>query len=123
MGGLNFNHFKLEANFCDGIDKVCKQCKNLQSQCICNIPLEVKNRDSYTLWINSQKRKGKDITLCGIFYEEKSTMQKILKKIKKTLACGGSLKVDKKGYLLEFQGKHLEILKKLLKKESFYFNK
>ena len=50
-------------------------------------------------------------------------MQKVLKKIKKTLACGGSLKVYKKGYLLEFQGEHLEILKKLLKKEFFCFNK
>ncbi|MDE5603581.1 MAG: translation initiation factor [Helicobacter sp.] len=123
MGGLDLSHFKLETNFEDGIDTICKQCENLQSQCICNASLEVKSRDSYVLSINSQKRKGKDITLCGIFYEEKSTMQKIFKKIKKTLACGGSLKIEENGYLLEFQGKHLEILKKLLKQESFCFKK
>lgn len=123
MGGLDLRNLNLEANFYDDIDTICKQCEHLQSQCICNPPLIYKSRNSYTLWINSQKRKGKDITLCGVFYEEKSTMQKIFKKIKKTLACGGSLKVDEKGYLLEFQGEHSEILKKLLKKESFCFNK
>ncbi|WP_104721949.1 SUI1 family translation initiation factor [Helicobacter mesocricetorum] len=123
MGGLNLTSLKLEANFCDEIDTICKRCKKLQSHCVCNPPLTIKSRDSYTLWINTQKCKGKDITLCGVFYEEKSTLQEILKKIKKILACGGSLKVDEKGYLLEFQGEHLEILKKLLKKESFCFKK
>ena len=123
MDRLDLSHLSIGANFEDAIDVLCKKCENLQSQCVCKKKEEIRERDSYFLWIKEEKCKGKDITLCGVVYERNETIVKMLKKKKKTLACGGSFKEDLGGYILEFQGKHLEKLKAFLKKEKFKFKK
>lgn len=123
MDRLDLSHFSIGANFEDTIDVLCKKCGNLQSQCVCKKKAEIKDRDSYFLWVKEQKCKSKDITLCGVIYESSENIIKMLKEIKKALACGGSFKEDLGGYVLEFQGKHLEKLKAFLKKEKFKFKK
>ena len=123
MDRLDLSHLSIGANFEDAIDVLCKKCENLQSQCVCKKKEEIRERDSYFLWIKEEKCKGKDITLCGVVYERNEIIVKMLKAIKKTLACGGSFKEDLGGYILEFQGKHLEKLKAFLKKEKFKFKK
>ncbi|MBX7489883.1 translation initiation factor [Helicobacter turcicus] len=111
------------AKFSDRIDCVCKKCGELESACICGKGGESKMRDSYFLGINEEKAKGKDITRCGIFFEEKQAMQEILKEAKKKFSCGGSLDQDSKGFWLILQGRHKDALKALLKAQKFQFKK
>lgn len=121
MARLDF--FDMGAKFSDHFDCVCKKCGELESVCVCGKTQELKARESYFLALNEEKVKGKDITRCGIFFEEKQTMQGILKETKKKLSCGGSLEQDSKGFWLILQGKHKETLKNFLKAQKFKFKK
>ena len=92
MDRLDLSNLKIGANFRDEIDTLCKKCGNLKSQCQCQKIVELKSRDSYFLWINKQKKSGKEVTLCGIFFENKEVLENLLKIIKKKMACGGVCK-------------------------------
>ena len=120
---VRIGELTLGAKFSDSIDCVCKNCGELQSACVCKKEGEIKPRDSYFLGINEEKTKGKDITKCGIFFEDKETMQGILKRAKKQLAAGGSLEQENQGFWLILQGKHKESLKALLKAQKLKFKK
>ena len=113
----------MEAKFTDNVDTICKKCGELQSACVCATLHSTKERDSYFLGINEEKASGKDITKCGIFFEDKETMQGILKRAKKQLAAGGSLEQENQGFWLILQGKHKESLKAFLKAQKFKFKK
>ncbi|TLD85100.1 translation initiation factor [Helicobacter sp. MIT 11-5569] len=115
--------FDIGAKFADGIDSLCKKCGELKSVCVCSKVGEVKERNSYFLGINEEKAKGKDITRCGIFFEEKEAMQEILKTAKKKFSCGGSLEQENNGFWLILQGRHKEVLKMFLKTQKFQFKK
>ncbi len=78
---------------------------------------EVKTPNEHTLVLQKQKRRGKTVTLAGEFFIEKKEAQKLLKKLKASLACGGSYK---DGWI-ELQGEVADRLKKLLKKEGYCF--
>lgn len=123
MDRLDLSNLKIGANFRDEIDTLCKKCGNLKSQCQCQRVVELKSRDSYFLWINKQKKSGKEVTLCGIFFENKEVLENLLKSIKKKMACGGVLRQEEGGYVMEFQGEHLQSLREMLKKEKFKFKK
>lgn len=120
MAKLNFT---LEAKFQDTLDTLCKKCGELKSACVCKSNLTLKEKDSYLLGINEEKASGKDITRCGIFYESKEEMQKILKEVKKHFAGGGKLEEKESGISLILQGKHKENLKSFLKEKNFKFKK
>ena len=64
-----------------------------------------------------EKRRGKTITLVGEFFLDKKEAQKLLKKLKASLACGGSFKDG----FMEFQGEVKDKLKELFLKEDFRF--
>ncbi len=75
--------------------------------------------NKHKLVFQKEKRKGKTVTLVGEFFIEKKEAQTLLKKLKSTLACGGSFK---EGWM-EFQGEVRDRLKKALQKEGFSFKK
>jgi translation initiation factor 1 len=77
----------------------------------------IKPPKQHTLVFKKEKRRGKTITLVGEFFLEKKEAQKLLKKLKSSLACGGSFK---EGFM-EFQGELQEKLKPLLLQEDFRF--
>jgi len=81
--------------------------------------LHVKTPKQHTLVFKREKRRGKVVTLVGEFFLEKKEAQKLLKKIKSTLACGGSFK---EGWM-EFQGEVQEKLRATLEKEDFRFKR
>lgn len=120
MDGLNF---QIGAKFSDNIDVVCKKCKELQSKCKCDKKALIKEKSEYFLWINEEKRSGKDLTICGIFYMEKKELEDLFKKCKTILASGGKIREEKEGFLLEIQGKHKDKLKEILKAQKFIFKK
>jgi translation initiation factor 1 len=78
---------------------------------------KMKPPKQHTLVFKKEKRRGKTVTLVGEFFLEKKEAQKLLKKLKASLACGGSFK---EGFM-EFQGEVQEKLKPLLLKEEFRF--
>ena len=75
----------------------------------------LKQPKQHTLVFKKEKRRGKTVTLVGEFFLEKKEAQNLLKKLKSTLACGGSFK---EGWM-EFQGDIKEKLKNVLLKEGF----
>ena len=85
----------------------------------CQKIVSIKSRDSYFLWINKQKKSGKEVTLCGIFFENKEVLEKLLKNINKENGLWWSFETRRGGYVMEFQGEHLQSLKEMLKKEKF----
>ena len=77
----------------------------------------IKKPNEHTLVFQKQKRRGKTVTLVGEFFIEKKEAQSLLKKLKASLACGGSYK---DGWM-ELQGEVSQPLKELLKKEGYRF--
>jgi len=69
------------------------------------------------LFFKKEKRRGKTVTLVGPFGLEKKQADALLKKLKKKLGCGGSLKEE----FMEFQGELQPKLRELLEAESFRF--
>ena len=73
----------------------------------------------HALVFKREKRRGKVVTLVGEFFLEKKEAQKLLKKLKTSLACGGSFK---DGWM-EFQGEVQEKLKPLLTDIGYRFKR
>jgi len=66
-----------------------------------------------------EKRRGKVVTLVGEFQLSKEDANSLLKRLKKSMGCGGSYKE----HWMEFQGEMQEKLRELLTKEGFRFKK
>ncbi len=75
--------------------------------------------NKHHLYFAKEKRRGKVVTLVGEFMLEKQDATTLLKKLKKTLGCGGSFKNN----MMEFQGDLQQKLRTLLEKEGFRFRK
>ena len=73
--------------------------------------------NKHQLYLKKEKRRGKVVTLVGEFFLSKDDANKLLKKVKKQLGCGGSFKNS----FMEFQGELSKQVKELLQKESFRF--
>jgi translation initiation factor 1 len=73
--------------------------------------------DKHELYFRREKRKGKVITLVGEFCMNEKNAKELLKRLKKKLSVGGSIK---EGWM-EFQGEHEEKLRILLTQESYRF--
>jgi len=73
----------------------------------------------HNLYFAKEKRRGKTVTLVGEFSLERKEANELVKKLKKSLGCGGSFKNN----MMEFQGELKEKLRSLLEKEGFRFRK
>jgi translation initiation factor 1 len=71
---------------------------------------EIKPPQKHSLHFAKEKRRGKVVTIVKPFYLEKDQMKETLKKLKKVLGCGGTLKDNS----LEFQGEIQDKLKSKL---------
>lgn len=81
------------------------------------IASEDKEPSKHQLFFSKEKRRGKVVTLVGEFYMPKSDANDALKKIKKSLGCGGSYKDG----FMEFQGDIKEKIRPLLVDAGFNF--
>ena len=75
--------------------------------------------NQHTLVFQSQKRRGKVVTLVGEFYLSKDDATALLKRIKKRLGSGGTMK---EGWM-ELQGEQQTALKEVLETEGFRFKR
>ena len=86
---------------------------------------KIQAQNQHQLHIRFEKRKGKPTTLVGLFFYGQPALKELHKKIKKKLACGGSIERDESfgGDYLLFQGDHRETIKPLFEKELWKFKK
>lgn len=85
--------------------------------------LIIKAQNEHQLHLRFEKRKGKPVTMVGLFFYGEKDLKTLLKKIKQSLACGGSMERDseKHGDYLLFQGDHRKKIKALFEKLSWRF--
>ena len=112
------NLFEMGSSFNDSWNSDNQKSKPKVSQ-------TVKPQNQHQLHIKFEKRKGKPTTLVGLFCYGEPSLKELHKKIKKSLACGGSLEKDETlgGYYLLFQGDHREKIKPFFEKLDWRFKK
>lgn len=93
------------------MDEICPKCGLLKEFCTCETL--AKEREVITI-SHTKKRYGKDITIITGMAKDVDK-KRILKDLKRKLACGGTLKDD----AIELQGNHMERVKQLLIKMGF----
>lgn len=110
------NLFEMGSSFSNTWDSDNKSSKKSPS-------LIIKVQADHQLHIRFEKRKGKPQTMVGLFYYAEKNLKDLHKKIKKSLACGGSIEKDEKesGFYLLFQGDHRDKIKALFEKQSWKF--
>lgn len=80
---------------------------------------DIKEPYKHQLHFAREKRNGKVVTIAKPFFLSKTDMEDLLKKLKKSLATGGTIKDN----TLEFQGEVSEKLKTELIKLEFNLKK
>jgi translation initiation factor 1 len=80
---------------------------------------EILEPEKHSLHFRKEKRRGKVVTMVGLFQLEDQKSKELLKSLKKSLGTGGTLRGD----YLEFQGEISEKLKIELLKRGFKFKK
>ena len=105
------NLFEMGANFGDAwsSDNKDKPSKKIST--------EIKPPEKHQLHFAKEKRRGKVVTIVKPFYLDKTTIQALLKTLKKKLGTGGTIKEDS----LEFQGDIPELLRKHLESLGYRF--
>ncbi len=81
------------------------------------ISTELKTPEKHQLHFAKEKRRGKVVTIVKPFCLDKTTLQALLKTLKKKLGTGGTIKEDS----LEFQGDIPELLRKHLEVLEYRF--
>lgn len=102
------NLFEMGANFDSGWQEISESKRSSKLS---------KSQDEHTLVVQFEKRRGKPVTLVGPFSYDESELKKLHKKIKKTLACGGTIEQQ----WLIFQGDHRDTVKPLFVKYGWSF--
>jgi len=108
---MNKNLFEMGATF----DKGWQSDNKDKASITTNITIKAPNK--HQLYFAKEKRRGKVVTIVQPFYLHKSDLTALVKKLKKTLGTGGTLKENR----LEFQGEVTEKLKKHLSTLEYHF--
>jgi translation initiation factor 1 len=74
-------------------------------------------KNEHQLVFTFEKRRGKPVTLVGRFYLSDKEKKDILKRLKKSLACGGAIKDE----WIEIQGDKKESIKTILSNDGWRF--
>lgn len=78
---------------------------------------EIINKNEHRLVFTFEKRNGRAVTLVGRFYISENEKKDVLKLLKKSLACGGTIQNE----WIEIQGDFKEKIKEVLQKENWKF--
>ena len=107
------------ANFSDEWQEIQTKKEPTNTQNSNYNPNEILLPAKHFLHFKKEKRRGKVVTLVGLFHLSKDETSALLKKIKKSLGTGG---VFKDGYM-EFQGELQNKLREKLVQNGFRFKK
>ncbi|PHS40084.1 MAG: translation initiation factor [Sulfurovum sp.] len=81
------------------------------------ISKEIKSPEEHRLYFAKEKRRGKVVTIVKPFYLDKTTLQALLKTLKKKVGTGGAVKDES----LEFQGDIPDVLRKHIEGLGYRF--
>jgi translation initiation factor 1 len=76
---------------------------------------DIKLPSEHTLKIQTQKRRGKVVTIAEPFFIKKAELKSLLKRLKSQLGVGGTAKENS----IELQGEHTQKLKEFLIERGF----
>jgi len=107
------NLFEMGAKFDDNWHSDNKQKPKKQTT------TETKAPNKHSLTIAKEKRRGKTVTIIKEFFIQKNELKSLLKNLKKSLGCGGTVKEN----TLEFQGDIADRIREELVKREFRFKK
>ena len=107
------NLFEIGAKFDDSWSSDNKQKQKKQTKA------ETKAPNKHSLTISKEKRRGKAVTAVKEFFIPKNELKSLLKNLKKSLGCGGTIKEN----TLEFQGDISDRIREELTKREFRFKK
>lgn len=105
------NLFDMGANFDDSWSSDNKEKASKK------VSTEIKLPEKHQLHFAKEKRRGKVVTIVKPFYLDKTTLQALMKTLKKKLGTGGTIKDES----LEFQGDIPEPLRKHLEALGYRF--
>jgi len=106
------NLFEIGAKFDDGWSSDNKNKVKSEQK-------EIKEPNKHSLYFVKEKRRGKIITIVQPFFLEDKKLKELLKKLKTSLGCGGTVKND----TIELQGEVTSRVKEFLQSEGFRFKK
>lgn len=93
----------LEPTFSEAIDRICKKCGELNSQCVCKkTSLKILLKNEYKINIVCKKINNHLITHISPLHTD--DYENILKYLKKQISCGGSAEIIDDYALLKLQG-------------------
>jgi len=78
---------------------------------------DIKPPEKHRLYLTKEKRRGKTVTIVKPFYLAKADLQALLKRLKKRLGTGGTVKED----ALEFQGDISDQVRNALEEMAYRF--
>ena len=94
------------------MSEVCSQCGLPKELCVC----ETIAKESQKIIVNTENKKfNKVYTIIEGIDEKEIDMKELAKKLKSTLACGGTTKEGK----IELQGNHKQKVKEILIQAGF----
>jgi len=103
--------FEMGADFGDSWQVDNKEKKEERSA------IEIKPPEKHRLHFAKERRRGKVVTIVKPFYLERKALQSLLKRLKKMLGTGGTIKAD----TLEFQGDVPQRLRETLEAMHYRF--
>jgi len=106
------NLFEMGNSWDDGWSSDNKQKQKIEKQ-------TTKEPSKHSLYISKERRRGKIVTIVQPFYLPKNELKTLLKNIKSSLGCGGTIKDNS----LEFQGEVSQKLRDILDSKGFKFKK
>ncbi len=100
----------------------CEKCKELQSECVCEKEVEVKNYKFIAiLRIEKQSRGGKTVTVIDKLPKNVIFLKDLCTKLKKKCGSGGTYKTDGIDGVIEIQGDKRDMIRKILDSENIKF--
>ena len=91
--------------------------KSKKSKSTTSFSDKILSPNQHSLFFRKEKRRGKTVTMVGDFYLSTNDKKSLLKKIKISLATGGTIQDN----FLEFQGEVSKKLKDILIQDNFRF--
>ncbi len=110
--------FRLESNFSDSIDVICKKCNELQSECICaKKQISILPKTAYKVKSTIAICNGKKVSSFYPLYIDNAN--NLLKDIKKKLGCGGNIEQIDDYQKLNLQGDKISQASRFLSQLGF----
>jgi translation initiation factor 1 len=95
------------------LNRICQKCKERESACVCEAPEAVAEKLTAVLRVEKGGRNGKTVTVIDQLPKNEAFLKEWTVKLKKKCGSGGTYLLDGKAGVIEIQGDHRELIRKL----------